>query len=1698
MENNQNTSEKKPKKPIGIRILKVFAKIILGLIIFFLLLVLFIRSPWGQGIIVDKAVSYIADKTNTKVEIEKMFITFDGDLQLEGVYLEDKAGDTLIYSKSLEANVPLWGMINGTAMGVDDLQWEGVRTNFIRKDTINGFNFQFLADAFAPTDTTTVAVDSTSASPELVIGDLDLKDFDVLFNDAVSGIKSRYIFDELIADMKSVDMETMKFSANELTLTNARIDIDQSTVPDNPDEEEPPLPFIASDEVRFQNVFFRFDSQPEQLALEFDVSELYTELKAIDLTSSTFNIGEFDLRNSIVLVRTETESQTTPTPVEETDNSQSIDNSAFTWPEINLTVNSIDLVDDKFSFFVGNDKVEKSVFNPNAVVLTNLNLDGSNLKIGDQEANVSIDSATFSEGSGFDVNQLAISFQLNEKQLNANDIQLAINGNRLSGRLNMKYPSLNAMISSPETATIDFNFPSFRFDIGEVFKFQPDLRNNPYLKTLAQRNLTGSLAASGVLSNMKIPNANVQWGPTTSISTSGSIKNATVPDSLRFDLPSFNAVTTRSDLEKFIPQDSLTISLPKEINLSGSLAGSTTNMDADAVLTTSQGLARLDGNFEFRDRIVFDGNLSIEEYRLNELLNNEQLGSLSLNLKATGQGKDLNSLNAQVDATISNFSFNNYQIKDLNINGDIVEGIGTVNSKYKDENLNMTLASTIVLDSVAPEANLELDIIGASLQSLGISSRDIRTGMTIYADFKGNLENYDASAIIEDGVVVYDEKSYLLGNFSTLAHVRKDTTSLSLRNKLIDLDLQSNVEPQVFSKAIQDHVFSYFYRDIALADTIQNPVNVKLEGHIAQAPILDEVFFVNLKDIDTVDISMDFNQKKRQLTAKISAPHINYSSIEIDSLNLFVDTDQDRFDFDLNFNQINAGPLSIQSTSLHGDQVDNVLDLDFNAYHDDFQLIHIGAEVSGNRDDLRLHIKPDSLILNNKKWNTPQDNEMRYLVDRLEFSNFNFDQNNQSVQIISDKPGYDKDHMAIMFENFKLSEFLNYLNPDETLATGILNGDLTLEKPLTDTGILADLTVRELSFLDVDMGTLQMNGNSLGGNSYAFNLGVSGGEVDLDLVGDYTAENNQALIDLDLRLNEVKMSAMDGFSLGYLEEGSGSFSGGFKLNGTLLEPEYSGSLKFDNANFTVAALNADFTLPNETLSINNEGIEMDNFRILDTNDNELLISGSVGTESFINPTFDLTLKAENFEALNATEEDNDFIYGIATFNADATIKGDLQIPIINGNAEILPDTNITYVLPTATVNLEERDGIVVFVNKENPDAILTKSEEKVATVKGFDISTFFTVDDEAILNILIDQETGDNFQVSGDGEFKFTMQPSGRMSLTGVYDISGGHYEMNLYSLVNRKFLLADGGKIRWSGDPFDAELDITAIYEIETSASSLMAPRISGADPSVKNRYKQVLPFYVYLNVDGALMSPKISFDLDMPEDEQGAIGGEVYGRIQEVNQQEGELNRQVFSLLVLNKFYPEVGSDGSRGGFASIARDNLNDALADQLNVFSDKLLGNSGVELDFNLDTFTDYQGENPQERTQLDIAAQKKLFNDRFTVRVGSEVDVQGSSPTGEGTPLIGNVSLEYELTSDGRYRLKGFRRNEFENIIDGQTIVSGIALIFTQEFNKFSELWDALLKSKTEEEKSNEEEIKETQEKMEQKDEQQKAEQKKNE
>src|SRR5690606_6776447 len=160
-----------------------------------MIVLLIIRSPWRQGIIVDKAESYITERTGTKFEIDRLFVTFSGNVFLEGLYVEDQQADTLLYSESFESGVAVLPLISTGAIHLSKLEWKGVKARILRDGESGKFNFEFLVEALAGSDTAAtepVPVDTvTSEYPDIDLGPIELSNMDLAYNDEVMGIEGR-------------------------------------------------------------------------------------------------------------------------------------------------------------------------------------------------------------------------------------------------------------------------------------------------------------------------------------------------------------------------------------------------------------------------------------------------------------------------------------------------------------------------------------------------------------------------------------------------------------------------------------------------------------------------------------------------------------------------------------------------------------------------------------------------------------------------------------------------------------------------------------------------------------------------------------------------------------------------------------------------------------------------------------------------------------------------------------------------------------------------------------------------------------------------------------------------------------------------------------------------------------------------------------------------------------------------------------------------------------------------------------------------------------------------------------------------------------------------------------------------------------------------------------------------------------------
>lgn len=1664
------------------KILKITLLVLIGLIVGILL---FIRSPWGQDIVVGKALNYAQSKANTEINIDRLFITFSGNLQVEGLYVEDMEGDTLVYSKSLETGVKVWPLIKDGAIHLSKLDWDGLVANVSRKEDTGKFNFDFLTEAFTSADSTSqTPVDTTnqsSAMPDFSIGPINITNLKVKYLDEVMGIDTDVRLGKLLVEPKNIDLNSMGFYIKNIEFENTQAHYIQTKPfpPSEGDTTASVMPLVKLDHFSIKNVSALYHSQPDSLKAELSIGDFLLELPEADLAKNKIVVKNLLLSQSDIRLSMPAVSQETATSGQE----EEVAEAAYEWPAYDIDIQKVRLDENRFDFTSGKAEVTAGVFDANAVSLDSIKFHLDQVYLNSKGAGLNLVTLGFEESSGLTLQDFTFNGQLTETEAKLNDLILQTDQNSLEGSAALTYNSLQALIDEPDKAKFKIDIPTLSLHLEEFMSLMPDLAEDPYVQTAMTKPLTGQLHAEGSLADLRLGNNEIYWGKNTYVHVQGALKNVSQPDQMSMDISTFTFHSLREDLLGFVDEKAMGIRIPDTLNLEGNVQGKLDDLNAQALLTSSQGTIDVKAAYQNTAEMAFDINLEASQLALGEILPGMGLGDLSVSLQSKGQGESLESLDATLSSDFGELSYNGYDLSGLELSGELTSGKGNVLLSFVDENLDMDLKADLVLDSTANHYTAFLDLRGANLQALGITQKDIRARLELKADFEGDPEEFELSTSITEGMVVYDGRSYPLGEFDLKAFATNDSTSMDVNSLMLNGYMRSNTSPQHLAEGLTRHIESYM-RDSASFHAEKDsshlhPVSLDLNLAFRRAPVLDQVFVEGLDQLDSIDINLTFDEAKQNLQANIRLPHLKYNDMALDSLMIEANGDGENMELALGFSGLEASPLLMGPTSINGNFKHRNLELNFVSSYKNDTTYYIDALVQAKGDSTIVSVLPAGLKVNKKPWETPESNQLIYADNSIKFVDFKFSNANQEVAFKNDLSPNAESQAGITFTNFNLAALLSLLNPQEAIVDGRLNGDFVVENPFTAPGLVADLQIKDLKVMDAELGIMSLKAKSVDAGSYDFDLSLKEKALDLEIKGDYIANETGAELDLNMDLKELQLKLLESLMPEKFAEASGSLQGNLSVSGTTLEPQYEGDFNFKEGSLLVKMLNSKFTLPSESLKVDQNGVYLSDYTFKDAQGNLFSLDGTIGTEDFTNMTFDLMLKADKFQVLNSGPEDNDLFYGKANINADVSIKGDMNLPKVDAKLVVNENTDLTFVIPETQLEVVEREGVVLIVDRDDPNDILTKraTESNESAFTGMDIKAILRVDPKAVFTVVIDERSGDNLMVAGEADLNLNIEPNGQMNLSGIYELSEGHYEMSLYSLVSRKFNIVKGSTITWKGNPMDADLAITASYDVKTSASDLMATQISGVSTEVASQYNQRLPFIVLLNVEGDLIKPQIFFKLDMPEDEQGALGGNVYTRLQQINEEEGELNRQVFSLLVLQKFMPSTGGDGSGSATSSIARSSVSQMLSSQMNALSNNVLGNSGFELNFDLDSYSDYTG----DKTELNVSAQKRLFDDRLVVQVGSQMELESSSQESQNTGgVFGNVNIEYLLTENGRYRVRGFRKNEFESIIDGQVIVTGVAFILNREFNKFRNFWKS--EEKIQKENQQGKEVKEEQQK----------------
>ncbi|WP_181307451.1 translocation/assembly module TamB [Rufibacter sp. XAAS-G3-1] len=1667
-------------KKYTLKTLAVLLWIIGAVLVLVVLLLVALQIPKVQDFAASKAENYLQNKIGTEVRIGKFRSDFRKDILLEDVYLEDQKGDTLWYSERLAANLDILGILQ-SKVALKSLELENATAHIYRTLPDSVSNFDYILAAFATPADTTVAQDTTSAGFVYDIGTLTFKNIFLTYRDEVNGQNVRTRIGNLNVEMDELDLTKEIYRIGDISLRDTYVDMVQTKVP--PEGESEPLTMqFGLKTVALDRVKLKYRNGVAKQYIDVNLGQARMASDNIDLINSRVDLSNLELHNSTLAYSQNAEMPAEYRVVNPAEALEAIEESVskttgepvnwvFTLDKLNVTE-----VDAAFDNYDAPKQARGMDYNH--LLARNLNIQLNDLYYSTNRTTAQLEQLTFQEKSGFEVRQFTAGILFDSVQTELSDLVLETGHSRIARRIKVGYPSLETAADDLSQLTLSADLQNTHIGFGDIALLQPALANQPPLAgNLNQRvNLSGVI--NGRMDNLLLSNVRVSGWRNTQLALNGRIRGLPNPDNLAANIQINRFHTTAADVNSLLPAGTLpaNITLPPSMDLVGSFSGTMTAFDVDATIRTTFGnaIANIDmtpGRTAGQERIK--GNVRLMRFDLGRLMNDKTLGRASLVANINGTGLTPETMVAKIDGTVQGFEYGGYNYHDLNFDVDANRNRYAIKANStKDENLDFALNGTVNLRGSQPAIALNANLRAVDFQALKLYSEDLRLRGDIIADLRGGDANsLNGSIIARNTALTSNNRPLKFDSLAVYVVQQPRRTELRVLSDVITAHLNGNIGLGDIGPELMNHISRYY----DLGEGAYRPSTVARQftfGMALHKPRVFQAFVPGLKRVKLDTLYGGYNSQTANLQIVADVPRLRYTNIRLDSLNLEMNSTPDQLNYAVRAERARQDTLQIENIVLTGNVQDNIVAtraaIQNEAGEDQTSL---GMRLSQLRNALEVRFDPD-LLLNRDRWEVSANNYVRYyttsgavVADALRLSN-----GPMSLGLQSQNPQNPNSPLNVNITDLDIGYLSRAFLDQDSLVGGILNGQAIVNDIAGNMSFTADMGLTGLEYQTFPVGDLTLQASNPSASRYNMTARLTGYGNNVTLAGYYLTTEGQP-ISFDLDMGQLNLASLQPFTAGMVKNMGGNLLGSVAIRGTVDAPSMVGDLQFRDATFNVAMLNSTFRVADERLSINNQGIQFNEFEMLDSLNNRATVNGAILTSNFLDYQFDLRATTEDFMVMNSTAADNPLYYGRVFLDSDTRITGDLNVPVINTSVTVAPNSTLTYVMPQEEVSVN-REGIVIFVDVDSTRNRRINRQKDIDTVEaelqGIEMAMTLNLTDETPITVIVDPESGDNLTIRGEANLNVGYDVTENITLSGRFDVTEGLYAMNLYELVKREFTFDPESYIAWTGDPYNADVNITAIYNVDAAPLELIQSQTSGMDAGSANQYRQKLPFDVRLNMKGELMNPMISFNIELDEKASGAMVEEVDARLDQLSQptQESERTKQVFSLLVLGRFMAQdpLASSGG-GGINSALRGSASKVLSDQLNALTGQYLGGLGLELGLN--TYEDYSSGEAQSRTDLNVAMQRQLLNERLTIRFGTDIGLEGreQSSASSTSGFAGDVSVEYSLTKDGRLRLRAFRQNAYEGFLDGQLQRTGLSLLFVREYDSLAELFKNTGKAK---------------------------------
>ncbi len=1655
------------------RILKKIGKIaawivgsLLGLV---LLILLLIQIPAVQNFLKNKAVAYLQDKIGTRVEIARLSISFPKKVVLEGVYFEDRAKDTLLAGERLAVDIAMFQLLQSKVV-IDDIELTGIHANIYRNATDSAFNYQYIVDAFASPEPQPA---DTSAGFTIDIERVALERVTASFRDAPAGMDFYASIGDFETNISEFNLDAMRYAVPKIKLENVVTRIRQtkplveqkSEATREAESNEPIELALKLGEINLKKILFSYDNAVDDVHAAIDLGAFRAEADTIDLQKLYVKLKKLALADTRAVIKLGPAPPAQVVAQETAEVAEAQANNPWKVIAASLQLTNVDLKFDNDGeprqprgMDYAHLDVQDFLLDAEDLVLTPTVTEGSVLRGEVKEQN-----------SDFTLQKLQTDFRYTDKGIALNNLLLQTDATLLRDSIRLEWPSLDAVAADPGSMLLNLSLNKSVIASKDVLTFVPFLAGLPPFQSAPNAVYKVDLETRGLLSDLTIPKLDLQGLSNTQVQLSGHIKG--LPDGERafFDIDIVQLRSGKNDLDKLLPPGSVPpdVRLPESFLVKGDFVGTPDNFRTALNIGTTRGsidaIASLRGFGK-----SYTVNATTRGLDLGYILKQEaNVGKVSAKVEATGSGFDPKTAVAQFKATVYSAYANKYNYQNVAVAGTLARGIANVKGASRDPNAKLDFTAKANLLAEYPAVETQLNIDSIDLYALKLYGSPFKIHGVIDADFSSlNPDNPIGRLQFTNGVFATDTSRFITDTLLvSMARSADSGYVINVSSEVVNANMWGQYGLTQVGPAVINLLNRYYTIPGATALAANAPAQqFNLRATVVPSPLLFQLAPA-LKGSAPTTAAIDFNSATSTFDADIQSSALMFGAYRADSVRITASAADSALSYAVRTQGIVSDSLHIYETSLAGQVANNKIDFALNNLDaaDSVKYQLAGRVESPDTNTYRLSLNPGQVRLNYDPWTVEPDNLIEYSPGGILAQNFKLSSGAQSITVASTEP-VSNAPLQVRFADFKIATLTGFVNQDSLALDGLVNGDATL-RDLQDSipSFTSDLQIAHFTFNKDTLGDIVIKADNNTAGAINANVTVEGAGNDIRLSGLYYMVGQK--LNMNLNIGNLNLAKLPALSAGQVAEAGGSLQGSIAIAGSVPEPSLNGTLHFDSAYVLPTLLGTRLYIPSDNIFISPAGFRFDQFTIRDSAGNGLAVNGSVLTKDFLDYKFGLTVKAQDFLLVNATRQPatDQLFYGRLSLSTDLQIKGDLGAPTVTGSVRINEGTDFKALLPSDNPEVEAGVGVVRFVDKSRPDqsAVFARSGDSLngkTQVQGVAADITLKTDSNARFTMVIDERNGDALTLRGTSNLAIGLDRSGKTSLTGPFQLQEGSYLMTL-NFLKRQFSIQPGSIITWTGDPTTANVDITAVYVARTASIDLVESQLAGSAQSELNRYKQQLPFQVLLKMKGELLKPVITFDIQLPT-QTASQWQVVSSRLAQIRNNESELNKQVFALLLLNRFITETplqdfGSGG--GGAEAYVRQSASRVLTDQLNKIAGSLI--SGVDLNIGVNSSEDYSTGERAQRTDVTVGVSKRLLSDRLRVNVGSNFEVEGpKQPNAQASQIAGDVSVEYQLTRDGRYLVRAYRRNQYQDIIVGQVVETGATFGVAVEYDKFKEFF----------------------------------------